>query len=373
MKTLLVIIDGLGDEPLEQFEQKTPWQIAYLPGIKSLAQQGQQGVIDLCQGDFAPDSMKCILRLLAVEPEDFPANRSYLELFASEEKLSKDETVWRCNLVQVDRHRKLLAFNGKGLTDAAMRDAAFLIAQTQYKLKLLHLSAYRNLLVVKNAKPLDIKPPHESLGENVDDLLKPLMEHCRVLKGFVKSSEDKLKYLQNEKNAYYMFYPWGAAQKHITESFALRQGGREGAVVAAAEIMRGIGKYLQMEVPKLPEATGDTDTVITSKFSKTLELLQKYDFVLTHFNGCDEAAHRKNPTEKVKFLEQLDKDFFSPLAACYKGPLKLLVIGDHITSSLTGMHKVGAVPFVTAILNAALPVNTLQNYHDIWNFLYEGE
>lgn len=372
MKTLLVIIDGLGDEKLPQLQGQTPYQAAQLPVLRTIAAKGTTGEVDICQQDFAADSLNCILRLLGLEKEDFPRSRAYLELLAAGEKLNKDETVWRCNLVRVDRHRKLTAFNGLGLSEAAMHDASLLIGQTQYKLNLVHLSGYRNLLVVRNEKTVDIKPPQDSLGENVDDLLKPIMDHCKTLKGFVKSSEDKLKYLQYEKKHYYLFYPWGPAHKEITESFALRQGGREGAVVAQAEIVRGIGKYLQMDVPALEGTTGDIDTKLEVKLQATLEQLAGHDFVVTHFNGCDEAAHRCDWAAKVAFLAKLDAEFFAGLVKQYHEPVKLLVIGDHITSSVSGQHQSGPVPYVAAVINGEQTIPPLHSYTDIWQFLYEG-
>ena len=136
--------------------------------------------------------------------------------------------------------------------------------------------------------------------------------------------------------------------------------GIKGAAVCKAEIVRGIARALKMPVPDLPTATADIDTDICAKAGQTIKFLKDCDFVVTHFNGSDEAAHRYDYTGKADFITRIDEDFGSdeaahrydytgkanfitridedfigPVLKSVKEPLKILICGDHVTSSAT--------------------------------------
>ena len=81
MRSLMVIIDGLGDDPIDAFGGRTPFEYARHPNIDKLLKKGSYSEISICGSDFPAESLGCILRLLGVEQKDFPLNRAYLELF----------------------------------------------------------------------------------------------------------------------------------------------------------------------------------------------------------------------------------------------------------------------------------------------------
>ena len=97
MKTLLVIIDGLGDDAIPELNGKTPFDFARHDNIDKLIKIGSTGFVSICEDDFTPESLGCILRLLGVEQRDFPRNRAYLELLAHDRDISEYEMVLRCN------------------------------------------------------------------------------------------------------------------------------------------------------------------------------------------------------------------------------------------------------------------------------------
>ncbi|MEG1159121.1 MAG: hypothetical protein RSD70_01905, partial [Acidaminococcaceae bacterium] len=212
MKSLLVIIDGLGDEQIPALGGKTPFTYAPHHNIDKIATEGTCGSISICETDFVPESLGCILRLLGVAPQDFPTNRAYLELLAHQRDISEYEMVLRCNLVTVDANGKLTAFNAQGLTPAAMEAAATCANKLRKDIEFLHLSAYRNLLILdKNPELLragQVAPPHESMGRQINELLAPMCAKSLLLNQFIKASTKALdKFAQNGQT--YQFYPWG--------------------------------------------------------------------------------------------------------------------------------------------------------------------
>ena len=123
MRSLLVLIDGLGDDPIPALQGRTPFEYASHPVMDEVAATGGLGQISICEQDIVPESCSCILRLLGVDKRDMPQNRAYLELLAHGRDISEYEMVLRCNLAAVDASGRLVGFNAPGLTVAQMQEA----------------------------------------------------------------------------------------------------------------------------------------------------------------------------------------------------------------------------------------------------------
>jgi len=369
MRSLLVIIDGLGDDSFAAWQGRTPFEKARHKNMDALMAKGCLQEISICENDIVPESCSCILRLLGVAREDMPQNRAYLELLANGRDVSEYEMVLRCNLVAVDEAGYLAGFNGMGLTVVQMEEASKICNDILKEIEFIHLSEYRNLLIMsKEDKVLNckIKPPHESVGEHLEELLAGLKNSSLAVKYFLQKAEERLKKFAHD-GLHYALYPWGVSQRQRLPSFYNLHKLR-GAVVCKAEIARGIGKALGMEVCVPHGATGDVDTDLRSKAKATVELLQQYDFVVTHFNGTDEAAHRYDALEKVAFIERIDKEFLGTVLEAVQEPLKIVICGDHVTSSVTGKHDRGAGSVISAFSDGRSRVK-LENYRDIIKFL----
>ncbi len=371
MHSLLVIIDGLGDDPIAAFSGKTPFQYAQHPNIDKLLLKGTYSEISICERDFAAESLGCILRLLGVEQKDFPMNRAYLELLANGRDISEYEMVLRCNLASVDADGKLVSFNAMGLTPEEMAEAAAVCNELWQGIEFLHLSEYRNLLILDNDKQIlhdcRIAPPHESMGQSIDELLSGIKAKSLLLKTFIDETTEKLKPFA-KNGVTYRIYPWGPSErKELPTFYGLH--GIKGAVVCKAEIVRGIAHALKMPAPVLPGTTADIDTDISAKAVQTLNFLQDYDFVAAHFNGSDEAAHRYDYRGKADFITRIDRDFIGTVLQKTKDPLKILICGDHVTSCVTGKHSAGKVPVIAACVNCDNNAPVIGDYHDIHKFL----
>lgn len=370
MRSLLVLIDGLGDDPIAAFHGQTPFAYAKHHVMDSLVQNGTLSYFSICEHDIIPESCSCILRLLGVDKKDIPHNRAYLELLANNRDVSEYEMVLRCNLAAVDESGRLAAFNGQGLTAVQMREAAKLCDGVLKDIEFIHLSEYRNLLVLnKEAAVLecDVRPPHESVGGNVGDLLRELRKRSLAINYFLQETARRLEPLAHD-GLHYELYPWGPSARQGMPSFTGLHGLRGGAV-CKAEIVVGIAKALKMDVLTPPTATGDVDTDILAKAEGALTLLEQDDFVIAHFNGSDEAAHRYDYQAKADFIARIDEQFMQTIAAKYKEPLKVVICGDHVTSSVTGRHSDGCTPVIAGYLNTSGQHIELNSYHDILNFL----
>lgn len=370
MRSLLILIDGLGDDRIPAWQGRTPFEFASHPAMDMLASEGGVGLLSICENDIVPESCSCILRLLGVDKQDMPQNRAYLELLAHDRDISEYEMVLRCNLAAVDEAGRLAGFNATGLSPVMMQKAAAVCENVLKDIEFIHLSEYRNLLIMDKEQAVlqcPVPPPHESVGEPVERLLAPLRQSSLSLSYFLKETNKRLGYL-SQAGLHYMLYPWGPSARQKLPSFNSLHGLRGGAV-CKAEIVVGIARALGMETLIPPTATGDIDTDLKAKAAGAVELLQRNDFVLAHFNGSDEASHRYDYAAKAAFITKIDQEFLQPLASCYQEPLKVIVCGDHVTSSLTGKHGYGCTPVVAGYLHAQGPHWQPQNYHQILNFL----
>lgn len=370
MRSLLILIDGLGDDPISVWQGQTPYEHAKHPAMDALIQNGALGYLSICENDIIPESCSCILRLLGVDKKDIPHNRAYLELLANNRDVSEYEMVLRCNLAALDESGRLAAFNGQGLTAQQMREAARLCDGVMKDIEFIHLSEYRNLLVLnKEAAVLEcaVKPPHESVGENAGELLRELRQQSLAINYFLQETAKRLQPLAHD-GLHYELYPWGPSARQGLPSFTELHGLKGGAV-CKAEIVRGIAKALKMDVLTPPVATGDVDTDVRAKAEGALTLLEQNDFVIAHFNGSDEAAHRYDYQAKADFISRIDEQFVQTIAAQYKEPLRVVICGDHVTSSVTGKHSDGCTPVIAGYLNTSGQHIELTSYRDILNFL----
>jgi 2,3-bisphosphoglycerate-independent phosphoglycerate mutase len=263
-----------------------------------------------------------------------------------------------------------VSFNGMGLSDRELKEIAGLFNHFAHTIEFLHLSDYRNLLIMNRKEAvLDVTtaPPHESMGMIVDELLAALKDASLEMKVFTEEADRMLqKYSRNDLT--YRLYPWGASCRTEIPSFRTLHG-IDGAVVGQTEIVRGIGKALGMEVPELQYCTADIDTDVREKLAVTRRMLEQYPFVLVHFNGTDEAAHRHDYEGKAQFISRIDREFLGPLLEHGTDPLRILICGDHVTSSVTGRHTRGRGPVVAAVLGGTGPAAPLRNYHDMIEFM----
>ncbi len=365
MQSLLVLIDGLGDEPVAMLDGKTPFDYARHPYMDKLS----LNAASICENDIVPESCSCILRLLGVNREQMPQNRSYLELLAHGRDISEYEMVLRCNLVAIDGEGHLVSFNGGNLSSNAMASVAEICNGILKDVEFIHLSEYRNLLILNKEKKIlecRIAPSQESLGENIDELLAEITKESLSLKYFLKEIEQRLKSFGCD-GMRYRLYPWGPAGRETLPGFYTLHN-LTGGVVGKAEIMRGIAKGMGMKLIVPEHATGDINTNVLEKAVATAALLERNDFVITHFNGADEAAHRYDAVGKAAFIQKIDTDFLCYISEKVRKPLKIVVCGDHITSSASGKHCRGKGPVAAGYLNGNKKVN-ISNYQDILTFL----
>ena len=331
-KKVLIIIDGLE-------ETENEFLIDVLKkDVKNTSISIDEKVVNTGVNGFKSESLTCILNILG-----YPANiykiyeRAYFESIARGYSKLEKKTILRCNIVKMS-DRRLIDFTG-GISKEVGRMLIDSIQETIPYIQ--HCSSYKNLIYLdepyKYIKSIQLPPPHFNIGKVIDNrndrnIITEIMEKSRKVFG-------DLGYTN------LLLWPWGASKKTTLPSFYIKHG-LKGAVVSGIDLVKGIGKALDMEVPNIDDATGDIDTNLENKLEMTFKLLKEKDFVLLHINGCDEAAHRKEYDKKIMFFNRIIKVVIEPLLSEVDNNFEVIVGSDHITNSVTGEHADGKVKFI---------------------------
>ncbi len=364
MKWLLIVGDGMADEPLEALGGRTPLQQAETPYLDALARLGRCGRLSTSPEGCPPGSETALLSLLGYDPRGAAEARGALEAAGLGLDLSPGELALRCNLLSLDGEGRLLNHNAGQITSP---EAAELIACLQERLGSPEVQfhpgvSFRGILCLKNADPAVLcAPPQDIRGERAEDHpvrgAKPeALSTARRLNELVSLSQKILAAhpvnLRRRVAGLPMadtIWPWAPGCKLTLTPLPEKYGFTAGAVVAGVPLARGIGASAGLRVIEVPGATGYTDTDYEGKARAALQALQTDDFVLLHLEAPDECSHEGDVAAKITAIEALDAQIVGPLFESLKTSgedFTLAVLPDHPTLCRSRAHSAGPVPFL---------------------------
>jgi 2,3-bisphosphoglycerate-independent phosphoglycerate mutase len=204
---------------------------------------------------------------------------------------------------------------------------------------------YRHLMVIRDADfDLETTPPHDIMGQKIEDHLP---------KG--KGSEKIIEIMQKAKALFAdgkfakanSIWFWGEGTRPSMPTFEELYG-LKGAVVAAVDLIRGIGNFAGLEVIDVPGATGFIDTNFKGKAEYAIKSLENNDYVFIHVEAPDEAGHMGSVEEKIKAVENIDSIMLPVILEGLKkyGDFRILVSPDHPTPVKIRTHVKEDVPAI---------------------------
>lgn len=372
MKYAIVIPDGCADEPQESLGGKTPLQAARTPNMDRVARSGVVGRANNVPQPLTPASDVATLSLFGYDPLQVYTGRAPLETAAMGIPLGPDDWAIRCNLVYVADERMrdftaghITSEDGRPLIEAlhaacggpADRFVPGLTGQLEFHPGV----SYRNILVYRGqgAAPFTAvtktQPPHDVPDQPIadhlpagpgSDLLRAVMERSRAV--LADHPVNRARQAAGKKPATQVWL-WGQGRAPSIRPFA-EVYGKQGAILSAVDLVRGVGILLGWKRIDVPGATGYLDTDYAAKGRYGVEALAGHDLVCVHVEAPDEASHEGRADEKVKALERIDEQIVGPLLEALPryGDWRILVSPDHRTTLRTRAHAYGAVPFVMA-------------------------
>lgn len=354
LKYLLIVPDGMADLPVPELEGRTPMQAARTPNWDRLAESGDVGkVLTVPEGTY-PGSDVANMALMGIDPAEHACARGPLEAAALGLRLDRTDLAFRCSLISTDGER-ILDHSCGNIPDEQARPLMGLIAE-KLPTPQIHFFpgvGYRHVMVWQHG-PLDLhcEQPHDHIGEPFRALL-PRGDGDSTLRRLIDDSLNILmdhpinrERRQEGLPPANMIWPWGQSRPPELPRFDLRWN-RTGAVIAAVDLVRGLGALQWLATPKVPGATGYINTNYEGKAWAALEELDSKDFVYVHIEAPDEAGHHKDAVEKVYAIEQIDRLVVGTLLDGLRGKrFRMLIVPDHATPVSLGTHAAGPVPYL---------------------------
>ena len=373
MKYVLVIGDGMADNPVESLGHKTPLEYAQTPCMDALAQQGQVGSVVNCPQGLPPGSDTAILSIFGNDPKVCYTGRSPLEAAASGIRLNPGDVSYRCNMVALEDgdlpfdQKKILSHSGGSIEGeesmALVKDLfahpQFQAAARQAGLTVHPAPSFRHIAVQAGADIAGIKliPPHDHLGEVIGPLLPSGCPNAEVLRDLMELAHGILdRHPLNEARRAEGKLPasgvwfWAEGTGVALESFESKYH-KKGAVISAVPLCHGIARLSGLDVIPVEGATGELDTNYEGKAQAAVDALTKggYDFVGVHVEAPDECTHNGDLAGKLQAIQWLDRRTVAPLVeglAAAGEDFRLLILSDHKTLTSTRGHDGDPVPYL---------------------------
>lgn len=357
MQYIVIIPDGMADEPVEELGGRTPLDAARTPAMDTLVKWGRCGLVRTIPPGCEPGSDAANLSLLGYDPRKYITGRAPLEAASIGVDLRADEVAFRCNLVTLG-DGVMVDYSAGAIGSS---EAAELIAAVQAELGGSDFNfyagvSYRHLMVssIDGLERARCTPPHDILGQPVEKYLprgggaasrlqELIARSPEVLAGHEVNSV-RVDLGENPANSIWL---WGQGRRPEMDTFEERFG-VTGAMISAVDLLRGIGIYLGFEVIDVPGATGGLDTDYAAKGRAAVEALENHQFVFVHVEATDEAGHSGNADEKLHAIEEVDEKVVTPVLERVQGQpgFRVLVVADHPTPVAVRTHTADPTPFV---------------------------
>ena len=363
MKYLVMLCDGMADEPVEKLNGKTPMMVANKPNMDALAKLGEIGLVKTVAEGLKPGSDVANLSVLGYEPAKYYSGRSPLEAASIGIDLKDTDVTLRCNLVTLSDEEN---YEDKTMVDycggdISTEEARELILYVQEKLGNDVFSyypgvAYRHCLVWDkgNPNPGTLTPPHDIPGRVIKDYI-PQGEATADLYDMMKKSYDLLKdHPVNQKRIAEGKRPanscwfWGEGTKPLLDSFEGKFG-KKGSMISAVDLLKGIAICADMKSIDVDNTTGYIDTNFEGKCQAAIdEFKAGQDFVYIHVEAPDESGHRGEVENKIKAIELIDELVLGPVVEFLKtyDDFAVLVCPDHPTPINIQTHTSNPVPYL---------------------------
>lgn len=358
MKYIVIIPDGAADYPLDALEGKTPLEVADMRFTKALARNGTIGRVRTIPKGYKPSSDVANLALLGYEPQEYYRGRGPLEAANLGIDLQESDIAFRCNLI-TEAGGKLLDYSAGHIGD---KEAKILMEFLNKEMgsegiEFYHGISYRNLMVYRNSTrlgldKLEYHAPHDIMGKEIvrhlpygnnSELVIRFMEKSQKLLAEHEINHVRIDLRENPAN---MIWLWGCGHKPAMPDFEDKFG-LKGAVISAVDLIKGIGKLVNLKVLEVPGATGYYDTNYLGKAQAALDALEEVDYVFIHIEATDEAGHNGDLRMKIACLERIDRMIVGTIVQKIKtDDYRILITPDHPTPIIKRTHTDEPVPFM---------------------------
>ena len=361
MKYIVILCDGMADEPLEELDGRTPLEAARTVNMDRLAADSEIGMVRTVPEGMAPGSDTANLSVIGYDPRKYYSGRSPLEALSIGAEMGENDVSFRCNLVTLseeeDRYEDRVILDhssGEIPTEEAaalveaLRDGLGREGYTFYV-----GTSYRHLLIQKGGKVTDLTPPHDILTKRIGEYLPedPVLREMMVRSyEILKDHPVNVKRRAEGKNPANSAWFWGAGTRPALPSFEEKTGVK-GAMISAVDLLKGIAAGSGMHNIIVEGANGGLHTNYAGKARAAVKALTEdgYDFVYVHIEAPDEMGHQGSAEDKIKAIEYIDDQVIGPVADALRGAgvdFRMLILPDHPTPVRVRTHTSDPVPYL---------------------------
>ena len=359
-KYVIVLCDGMADEPLPELDGRTPLEAARTPHMDRLAPRSEIGMARTVPEGMSPGSDTANLSVIGYDPVKYYSGRSPLEALSIGVDMKEDDVSFRCNVVTLSEEednyedRRILDHSSGEISTG---DAAVLIEALKEGLRrdgyeFYAGTSYRHLLIWKQGRVVELTAPHDILTRRIGEYLPqdPVLREMMVKSYEILSSHPinvkrKEKGLNPANSAWF----WGAGTRPALTSFE-EEHHLKGAMVSAVDLLKGIAVGAGMRNITVEGANGGLDTNYAGKGQAGIEALRgDTDFVYIHIEAPDEMGHQGSIRDKVRAIENVDERVLKVLIdGLNKADIdyRLLLLPDHPTPIEVRTHTNEPVPYL---------------------------
>ncbi|MDY0378845.1 MAG: alkaline phosphatase family protein [Desulfobacterales bacterium] len=351
-KCVLILLDGLGDRSYEQLMHQTPLQAARTPALDYLAEMGASGLYHASLVGQALPSENAHFAMFGYEKEEFPG-RGALEALGAGIDLNPEDVAVLAHFVSVRESKGSLVLV-KDRPVASEDETVALIKAVEA-----HEEAGVNARFVRTKKLDGIIMLQGNVAPFVTDSdpirkgaplveIKPWTDYrqdiascntARALKAYLVNSYRKLKNHPVNKLRVKKGLPpvnaiatQRAGRLKTVVPFA-RKYGLRGLSIASSFVYWGLAAYIGLDCRKAAD-TKDPGKDIARRLVIARKALKTYDFIHVHTKAPDAAAHKKDPVEKKRVIEFLDRGIGEAIGPLMNDPEVLIIVtADHCTPS----------------------------------------
>ncbi len=360
MKYVVILGDGMADEPIESLGGRTPLEAADTPAMDALAAAGEIGLVHTIPEGMKPGSDTANLSVMGYDPKKYYTGRSPLEALSIGVPMKDTDVALRCNIVTLseDEPYEKKTILDHSADEISTEEAAVLLEAVKQELESESYrfyvgTSYRHCLIWEQGQVVELTPPHDVLGQVIethlpeDPVLRRMQERSYdILANHPINLERKARGLNSANSLWF----WGAGTKPILTSFEEKYHKR-GVMISAVDLLKGIAVGAGMENICVEGANGGLDTNYEGKAQAAVDavLNRGYDFAYIHVEAPDEMGHQGSVERKVRAIEYLDsrvirlvKEGLDASGQDYR----LLVLPDHPTPIQVRTHTSAPVPYL---------------------------
>ena len=361
MKYVVVLGDGMADEPIAELDGKTPIEYANTPNLDRLSKLSEIGLCHTIPEGMKPGSDTANLSVLGYDPKKYYTGRSPLEALSIGVDMKDTDVAIRANIVTIsddDVPYEEKTILDHSASEISTEDAAVLLDAVKKELDSDEFqyylgTSYRHLLIWDKGQVVELTPPHDVLGQAIgrylpkNEKLRAMMKKSYEILANHPLNLERKKQGLNPANSLWF---WGAGTKPCVDSFE-KKNGKKGAMISAVDLLKGIAVGAGMHNIHVEGADGTLETKYEGKAQAAVDALlaDGYDFAYIHVEAPDEMGHQGSYERKVKAIEYLDSRVIGYVtkkldeAGC---DYRLLVMPDHPTPISVRTHTSNPVPYL---------------------------